>query len=796
MPRIRPFIFYPLLIVTGLTVIIIGCLFILQCSMPQLDGIAEVNGLSAPVTITSDQHAIPIIHASNHTDSIRALGFITARDRLFQMDLMRRKTDGRLSEIFGSVTVDSDKSARNYGFNHVAKAALTNLPKEHQLYLSAYAEGVNSFIKQAKALPFEFTLLNYQPEPWQAEDSLLIVLGMFEMLTSGSEAEERMLSVMEKNLPKKVLAFLTPDTDRFTDSLYGDSPSWRPAQAIPVAALEKILAQHSEKPQKLAKALKIREFVAGSNAWAVSGKKTQDGRAILANDMHLELSVPNIWYRAEVNYDNTHTVGVILPGTPLFVAGSNKHIAWGSTNLAGDFLDLVSLDMNPQNTDEYNVDNHWRHFNHRKERIIVKDAQAQEIDVKSTIWGPVATQPLLNKPVAIHWTALDESTVGIGLVDVEEAETLTNALDIANHTGGPQLNFLLADNNGHIAWTILGRIPKRLGIDGSVSRSWADGAAGWDGYVEADRLPREVDPVNGLLVSANDRRLGKNYPYIIGHQFVPGYRAYRITQRLKQMREINEWSLFELQLDTEIEFYGFYQQLALSVLSPKTVTQKPELQELRDYLLAWDGKADTSSLGFALLQQFHEQLANTVLTPFLAACKNADKTFEYSWSYVDTPLQAMLTEKIPQLLPDPVNYKNWDTFILAQLEQSAQQLKASNPNTKLLELTWGKINKSQFVHPILGSIPFLGQLLNMPEEELAGCGGCVRATGPNFGASERLVVSPAHLDEGILHMPGGQSAHPLSHYYSDQQRYWAQGLAIPLLAGKSQHKLELTPPIK
>jgi penicillin amidase len=396
--------------------------------------------------------------------------------------------------------------------------------------------------------------------------------------------------------------------------------------------------------------------------------------------------------------------------------------------------------------------------------------------------------------VAIHWAALDGKGINLALLDLEQAKTLTTALAIANHTGGPQLNFLAADKNGHIAWTITGNIPKRMGIDGSVSRSWSDGTAGWNGYVSEDHLPREIDPDDGFLVSANDRRLGKNYPYIIGHQFVPGYRAYRITQRLKQLREINEWSLFQVQLDTEIEFYGFYQQLALTVLTPDKVQKRPELQELRDYLMAWNGRADIDSLGFPLLQEFREQLAKSVLTPFLVDCKKADSHFEYSWLYVDTPLQAILSGKIPQLLPDPLHYKNWDDFILDQLLLSEKQLKNNMPVNNLSELTWGKLNKSQFAHPIFGSVPLLGKFLNMPEDELAGCGGCVRATGSTSGASERLVVSPASVKNGFLHMPGGESAHPLSPHYRDQQPYWIEGLPMPLLSGHVEHKVELIPP--
>jgi len=795
MPVLRRFFFYSVIVCVSLVIIGMGAGFlILQSSLPQLDGEQVLNKLSAPVTVTSDGHGIPVITADNHSDAARALGYITARDRLFQMDMMRRKNAGRLAEIFGQIAVKSDVTTRTYGFYRIAKTVAGELPQEHRRILEAYAEGVNNYLDNTKTLTFEFTVLNYQPEPWQAEDSILVALGMFDTLTAWAEQEERMLSVMEKNLPAEMVAFLTPDTDPFTESLAGTNESLRPAALpIPVAAFEKALVKRPPDIQQSADAVQLRDFVIGSNAWVVSGSKTHDGRAILANDMHLGISVPVIWYRCEMKYGTTHVAGVTLPGTPLFIAGSNNHIAWGGTNLNGDFLDLVSLDINPENPDEYRVGNNWQRFEHVTESIMVKDAKPQQVDVKRSIWGPVGTQPLLDKPVAIHWTALDHEAVNIALIDLEQTETLEQAVNIVNHTGGPQLNFLLADNSGHIAWTIMGKIPKRYGSDGAVSRSWADGTIGWDGYVDAKSLPREINPADGVLVSANDRRQSKQYPYVIGRQFANGYRAYRITQQLKQMQEINEWSMFQLQLDTESEFYAFYQQLALNVLSPKSIDQQPELRELREYLLAWNGRADKDSLGFALLVEFRKLLMKNVFTPFLAACRNADNNFQYSWFYSDTPLQAMLKAKPPQLLPDPVNYRDWDAFILGQLTQSAQQLRAKYPDIALSGLTWGRVNTAQYKHPFSGTIPLLSRLLDMPEDELAGCGHCVRVANPGFGVSERLVVSPAHLDEGILHMPGGQSAHPLSPYYRDQFSYWVQGLPIDLLAGKPKHKLILKP---
>ena len=795
MKKIRRYLHYSLMTLAALLASAVGAGFLyLQYSIPPIDGEAVIKQLSAPVTVTSGRHGVPAIVAESRLDAIRALGYVTARDRLFQMDLMRRKNAGRLAEIFGPLAVDSDIRARTYGFHRVAKAVTAKLPPRHRRYLDAYAGGVNRYLELAQSLPFEFTVLGYRPEPWSIQDSILVALGMFDRLTSKSEQEERMLSVMTKTLPPPVVAFLTPDTDSFTDRLTKHAESLRPVRQVPIAALKTALAAQTSKTMELA-AVQLDDVLPGSNAWAVGGAKTHDGRAILANDMHLGITVPNIWYRTEMRYGSVHAAGVTLPGIPVLIAGSNEHIAWGATNLAGDFLDLVALDLNPDDPDQYRIEGRWQRFDRITEDISVKGAEKRSIEVRTTPWGPVSAEPLLDKPVAIHWTALDADAVNIEMIDLEQAESLEQALNIGNKTGGPQLNFLAVDKNGHIGWTIMGRIPNRYGIDGSVSRSWADGAAGWNGYVDPSELPRQVDPPEGILVSANDRRLGKQYPHVIGRQFTNGYRAYRITQRLQQLPEFTEQSMFELQLDAESEFYRFYQKLALTVLSPDVIGREPELAELRDFLLAWDGSGNADSLGFALLVQFRKQLAETVFNPFLAACSQADSRFRYSWTYIDTPLQALLKQKRPELLPDPVSYRNWDDFILGQLQQSLLQLRARYPGKALSELTWGKVNKAQYRHPFSRVFPLVGLLLDMPDDELSGCSYCVRVAGPGFGASERLAVSPAHLDQGILHMPGGQSSHPLSPYYSDQEAYWVKGLPLPLLAGKAEHQWVLTPPI-
>lgn len=792
---IKKFLYSMYLLVGLVILVIVASYVILRHSLPEVDGEIEFKALFNPVTINSDRHGIPVIHAENRTDAIRALGYITARDRLFQMDLMRRKNAGRLAEIFGQQAADSDARARTLGFNRVAQAVVTKLSPQHRHYLEAYAEGVNRFIGQSKTLPFEFTVLDYRPRAWSAQDSILAALGMFDMLTAWSEQEERMLTVMDKFLSKDIVAFLTPDTDRYTDELLNHAPSQRPSKPIPVSAMATALAgtYRFYNNMQIADAVRMNDSLPGSNAWLVSASKTRDGRAILANDMHLGISVPTVWYRAEVNYGDIHAAGVTLPGLPVLIAGSNNHLAWGGTNLSGDFLDLVSLDINPDDPEEYKFAGHWRHFEDITEKIFVKDGKTQELHIRNTLWGPVSPELLLNKPVAIHWSALDEKAVNLALIDMEQAETLEQALDIANRTGGPQLNFLTADDKGHIAWTIMGKIPDRTGGDGSLSRSWADGTTGWNGYVDARLMPRAIDPAEGFLVSANNRRLGKDYPYIIGRQYADGYRAHRISRILKQNQKIDEKAMFELQLDVQTDFFTFYQELALSVLTPEIVDIEPELAELRTTLLAWNGRANENSVGLPLLVEFRKQLAKTVFKPFLAACSKADQNFRYSWTYIDTPLQSLLTEKVPELLPDSINYHNWNEFIRGQLKQSAKLLRTKYPDTELSELHWGKVNTAHITHPFSRVFPMLGALLDMPEDELAGCYKCIRVASPHFGASERLVVSPGHLQDAIMHMPEGQSGHPLSPYYRDQQEYWIKGAPLPLLSGVSEHQLVLKP---
>jgi len=778
-------------IVAGMAAIVaIGSYSVLKISVPDMDKTYRLPGYSAPVDVEFDDFGIPRILAESGEDAYRALGFVAARERLFQMDLFRRHGAGRLAEILGPPLLDSDRWHRVMGFAQVAAGILDRLPLDQRALLRAYAEGVNQAMSEMPILPFECLLLGYRPEPWREEDSLLVILGMFENLTWQIGEQERMATVMERVLGSKVLAFLTPDSDRYSSRVSERGPGWRPELPIPRKELAELLrGNRSDRHQ--AGLVSIPAVPTGSNGWLVAAGKTWDGRAILANDMHLELKVPNIWYRAEVHSEGNHVAGFTLPGVPLFISGTNRRIGWGFTNTAGDFVDFVVLETEPENPRAYRTPEGPMDFGERKETIRVRGMPDVTLSVATTRWGPVLPEVLPGRSVAVHWTALDPEATDLGLLYLSEAEDVSEALAVLKRAGGPPLNALVADSHGDIGWTYTGRIPARSGLDGLTSRSWADGSRGWKGYIAPDEIPQRVNPPQGFLVSANQRMLGTAYPHVIGQDFDSGYRAWRIAEQLEAMRGITERDLLKLQLDTKTDFYRPYQRLALAALAetPGAV----DSSDLRRNLEAWDGYAEVDSSGLAVLVEFRQRLADAVFSPFLARCRQLDPSFEYGWRIMDGPLLQLLDAKDPELLPDPERYRDWNALVFTQLKEAATAVAARCRIDSPGESKWGCVNNSGIKHPFSAFASWLGWLIDMPDEAVPGCRHCVRLAAPGGGASERLVVAPGREDNALFHMPAGQSGNPLSPFYRDQQPHWVRGTALALLAGEARHRLRLEP---
>jgi penicillin amidase len=772
-------------------IVAVGAFLVLRASLPEKDMVYEMTGFRSSVDVKFDQHGVPRIIAASREDAYRALGFVAARDRLFQMDLLRRRSAGRLAEILGAPLLESDRWHRTMGFGQVAAAIAARLPDDQKVILDAYVGGINQAIEKTRVLPFEFLVLGYRPEPWRVEDSFLVVLGMFENLTWRVGEKERMVTVMEAALAPEVLAFLTPDSDRYANSVVKNSSARRPPQPLPQNALAKLLKETSEYQAGL---VGEPDIVAGSNGWLVNAHKTSDGRAILANDMHLELRVPNIWYRAEMQVDGNLLSGITLPGVPLFISGTNSHVAWGFTSVAGDFLDFVLVDVDRADPEIHLTPSGTARFGVRSETIHVKGMPDTSFDVRTTRWGPVLPDSLLGKPLAVHWTALDPAATNLDLLRLGEALDVFEALSILQQAGGPPLNGLVADNQGNIGWTYVGRIPIREKMDGLASRSWASGTMGWKGYVPSHDKPRVVNPPEGYLVNANQRMVGQEYPYVIGHDFDSGYRAYRIAERLAEMDGITEQDLLKLQLDTRTDFYRYYQALALAVIDANLGDEaEEELSTLRRYIQAWDGRAETGSLGLPVLVEFRRILADAVFSPLLARCRELDPHFQYNWHNMDEPLRTLLETLVPELQPEKAIYPNWNAFLLGKLKNAADTVVAVCGSRFLDDVSWGCVNKTRIEHPFSATNPLLGALLNMPVETIPGCTHCVRAASGRGGASERLVVAPGYEVEGIFQMPTGQSGNPLSAYYSDQHKNWVNGTASVLLGGKLKYLLKFRP---
>ncbi|MBY6243602.1 penicillin acylase family protein [Methylosinus sp. Sm6] len=760
--------------------------------MPRKDGVQFVAGLEAPVEIDFDSLGIPHIHARNRQDAFAALGYATARDRLFQMDILRRRSAGRLAEIFGSGLLNLDKWNRVMGFPQIARAVLERLPANQRAALDGYSAGVNRAIEEAWVLPVEFTMLGYRPAPWRPEDSISVILGLSAVSFGGNQ--ERMASVMRRALPLPVVEFLTPESDCYNERLAPREPERCASQSAPFDDLEALM--RDARKERAAGLTGRFGSAQGSNGWVVAPAKTKEHKPLLANDMHLELALPNIWYRAQLDYGDVRLVGLVVPGAPMLISGSNGKVAWGLTSVEGDFTDLVRIEHDGADPMTYRSADGPRRFGTRTESVAVRGAATETFEVKETIWGPVASESLLGDEVAVRWTALDPAATNFDLMNMDDIATVGSAISLLKEAGGPPLNVLLADRSGAIGWTLMGRLPKRFGMDGLFSESWADGARGWRGYYRSDELPSIVDPLSGFLVNTNQRMLGADqFAPKIGHDFSGGYRAWRVTERLRELSGASEGDMLALQLDSVSEPYRYYQKLALDALDG-AVDLGGDAAALRPYLAAWDGRAEADSLGLPLLVEFRQALIDAIFSPLVAKCRKLDPAFIYEWSGMDGPLQTIIASGRGGLLPEA--YSDWPTFLRAVLTRTARELMRRHDVASVADLTWGRVNRVQIGHFLTNGVPVISQFLDMPRRPLAGCRLCVRFSlnfpfGSSSGANARMVVAPGRESDGLMEMPGGQSGQPGAEHYGDQQEDWLLGRPSPLLAGEPRHKIILKP---
>ncbi len=760
-------------------------------SLPALDGTVKLSGLGAPVAVERDALGVPTITAATRADAARALGFLHAQDRFFQMDLMRRSGAGELSELFGAAALDYDKSHRLHGFRRTAEKALALVSPEKRAVLEAYAAGINAGLAALPQTPWEYTLLRSDPQPWKTEDSLLVIYAMWFDLQDASGQDEISLQALRDTLGSSGAEFFAPHGGSWDAALDG---STFPAPALPQLRLKK---SGEGTPTAL---LSLQErMLPGSNSLAVSGAHGANG-AIIANDMHLNLNVPHIWYRAVMKWTDAagtahRVVGVTLPGVPALVAGSNGMIAWGYTNSYIDTIDVVSVEVDNTAKVFYRTPHGFAELEDRHETINVRGGKPVDFVVRWTEWGPLFANPQPGRHLALRWNAHDPEATNLTILDLETATDVPAAIDVAHHAGMPNQNLVVADRSGAIAWTLTGKIPRREGFPGRLPVSWGYGDRRWNGWLNPDEVPVVLNPPEGILWTANQRLVGGDaYAKVGDGGYNQGARGRQIRDDLRALvssgKKAVPADLLAIQLDDRAVFLERWQKFLLATLTDAAVAGNKDRAALRDAVRTWDGHASIDSAAYRIVRAWRMKVTELTLAPFFEKAKAADPGFVASGFQTEDAVWR-LTQEQPLSLLNP-DYTAWDDLLLAAADRvNADIAKAGSTPARF---TWGNYTQLRMRHPFSRMLPsMLARFLDMPSQPLPGAADMPRVQAPTFGASERMVISPGHEDQALFHMPGGQSGNPLSPYYRAGHEAWAEGKPTPLLPGPAQHVLNLSP---
>lgn len=779
-----------LLAVVVLTLVLSVIAYVLfRNSLPQLDGDFISEGLSANVTISRDTNGVPTIVAENRIDLAYATGFVHGQDRFFQMDLTRRNAAGELSEIVGPATLSVDRQNRLHRFRDRAERVLEQLTDTDKLILQAYANGVNVGRESLGAKSFEYFLLGAEPRPWEMADSLLSVYSMFFELNDETAYRDIGRGVARSALPPVAFDWLYPRGTKWDAPMVGaieesnsfPEPEEFSLETQTMAAIADDVSLWADLPAP------------GSNNWAVAGSLTASGRAIVANDMHLGIKVPNVFYRARLKVSGATGIdlsGLTLPGAPILVAGSNGHVAWANTNSNGDWSDAVIV-VEGDRPGTYLTPSGQKSISTEIETILVRDREPETLEIRETIWGPIlesSADPY--QAIAVSWIAHHIEGVSLDHLRLETVKSAEKALEVANTIGMPPQNFVVGDADGNIGWTIAGRIPARVAGNSRLPMDWSV-TEGWTGWVPPAEYPRLINPESGRIWTANSRVVSGDLPQSITNgDYALGARGQQIRDDLFAINEFTPKDMLSVQLDDRAIFLARWRDLLLQTLDVDAVGSNGDRARFRELVESWDARASRDSVGYRLVDAFRievgERVIRMVMLPVLE--KYGAGTEPFVGKHFEQPLWSLVTRKPAHLLT--TDYSDWNDFLLQSVDALVEKFAASYADG-LENRTWGEINMAAIRHPLSPAVPFLARWLDMPAEPLAGDSNMPRVQSPGFGASERFAVSPGDEESGYLHMPSGQSGHPLSNFYAAGHDDWVDGRPSRFLPGEAVHVLTL-----
>ena len=774
-----------------------------KAALPELDGDVHLAGLSAPVTVRRDAHGVPHIEAASQEDLFVAQGYVTAQDRLWQMDALRRNANGELSEILGPSLVRHDRTQRVLQFRNTARRVYTNLPAADRVRLDDYARGVNLYIDQHRgSLPPEFKLLFYRPQPWSGVDSLSVGIMMVQTLDTHWYAKlgrERVASHLHNSKLEADLYPVGSWRDRPPTGIQVDLSQPHP-QPPPTTDEEgdddddrsqaSLAPQSEESPRALRDLLGLPACAncsPGSNNWVIAGRHTASGKPLLSNDMHLGLTEPNIWFMADLSAPGYHAAGVTLPGMPFVIAGHNDHVAWGFTALFADVQDLYIETLDGKGNYQA-PDGAWKPLGVDHEVIRVRGGKDVTLDVQSTAHGPLLNPlfPKETRAIALKWTLYDPALNTLPLYLINTASNWADFSAALATWSWPTQNVVYSDDQGHIAYQAIGRVPLRpAGLAGAPIR---DHLHEWQGYIPFDQMPSAPDPPSGFVATANSRVTTEKSPYPLALEWVDPYRAQRIYKSLEGRDQLRPSDLLSVQNDVYSEVdQEIGHRLAYAI--DHTHGADDRLHQAADLMRSWDGRLTTDSAAASIIDQ-----ARTAFWPLVLDPKLGKDAIQYDWSESNFAEEEIIMHGSVDWLPK--GFKNWDALLTEAVRKGMDKGRAP---VDVARWNYGSWHVVDIEHPLSGFLPLIGRIAGTGAQPLSGDTTTVKQVGRDFGPSQRFTMDWSNIDGSTENIVLGESGNPLSPYFRDQwpAYYGGTTFAFPFtsaaVAAQTRHTLRLLP---
>ncbi len=693
----------------------------------------RVSGrLGAPVarkvTITRDHLGVPSIHAESEGDVLFAQGYITAEERMWQMDGLRRFSSGELAEIIGPAGLEADRESRKLRIRHLAESIYTELQPSDRAQFASYARGVNYYLETHRGrYSFEFGILGYDPRPWSVTDSILVGLYMYRNLTT---------SYPEKLVKRNLMHGADPEKIKF---LY------------PLRAGTEMLPGGDTQP--------------GSNAWAVSGAHTASGKPLLSNDMHLEFSMPGIWYMTGLQAPGLHVAGVALPGVPGIIVGHNEQIAWGVTNLHFDVQELYQEQLDSA-TGRYAFQGHVEQAILESETIRVKGQPSIEFRHWITRHGPLVTDTP-DDHLAIKWTAAQSGNFQFPFLEINRAKSWLEFRAALTRFPGPGQNFVYADRAGNIGYQATGKLPVRHGYQGDLPVDGASGKFEWDGYIPFDQLPSAYNPPSGYVVTANQDPFPENYADTVTGVFASPYRSNQIGDMLRAQPKLTPQDTLRIQKDVYSAFTHFFARQLVAAVDKKKAAN-PAFRDVVPLLRTWNGQMEKDQaapfVATIAFQHFRRAMAN------LASPGNGSL---YETQMSVAPVARILRERPAGWFAD------YDEALVRALAEGIDECRRMQ-GSAVKKWFYGRYLQVAINQPVGHQLPLVASYFDIGPVAMSGGTTTVKQTTPKLGPSERFNADLSDWDKSLLNVPVGQSGHVLSRHYKDQWDAYYAGTSFPM----------------